>query len=268
MHDSNSHTKWYIFKKITLNKIPVVLHRRVVFPKHKNYFSQKKYNDENIKKVICISEAVKKETEKIIADKNKIIVVHSAIDTHIDIAEKKENSIPKIVTTAALTTEKNLFAFIDIAERFLVKSNAEFYIYGEGKLKHELQEYIHRKKLDNHVFIKGFVKNINRNLYPFDVFLFTSESEGFGTSILDAILNKVPVVANNFIAVNEIINDTKTGFIYKDIDDAVIKIESLLKNDELRNAIINNAYHFVQQFDLSLMNKKIQRIYSSLNIEH
>lgn len=264
LHDSNAHTKWIIFKQLTRNKIPVVLHRRVAFSKQINYLSQKKYNDENIKKVICISDVVRKETEKIITDKNKCIVIHSAVDTNIIIKEKSVNKIPIIVTTSALTEEKNLFEFIDISSKFLQKKEALFYIFGEGKLQEDLQYYINSKNMQNHVFLKGFVNNINQQLFLYDVFLFTSKNEGLGTSILDAMVNKVPVVTNNFAAAKEIIEDQETGFIYKNINDAVNKIESLLTNEQLRNTITDNAFIFVQQFDISLMNKKIEEVYHSI----
>ena len=96
------------------------------------------------------------------------------------------------------------------------------------------------------------------------MFLFTSTNEGLGTSILDAMNNKVPLVANNFAAAKETIENEKTGFIYKNIDDAVDKIESLLDNNDLRNTITDNAFQFVQQFDISLMNKKTEEVYNSI----
>ena len=262
LHDSNAHTNWYIFKQLTNNNIPVVLHRRVAFQKSENYFSRKKYNDENIKKVICISEAVKTETEKIIDDKNKIVIIHSSIDTSITFAEKPGNNIPKIITTAALTKEKNLFDFIDIAEQVLKNKNAHFYIFGEGQLKDELQEYINHKKLKEQVFLKGFVKDINWQLYQYDLFLFTSTSEGLGTSILDAMLQKVPIVSSNYNAAKEIIEDGKTGFIYKDVDDAAELIEKLLTTYNLQFTTITNACKFVQRFDIKFMQEKILNTYN------
>lgn len=261
IHDSNAHTKWFIFKQLTQNKIPVVLHRRVAFTKQKNYLSQKKYNEENIKKVICISEVVKKETEKIIDDKNKCVIIHSSIKVNNKTYERKINKIPKFVTTSSLTEEKNLIEFINIAQKYLQKKEAEFYIFGEGKLQEELQFYINNKNLQNHIFLKGFVKNINQQLYNYDLFLFTSTNEGLGTSILDAMNNKVPVVTNNFAAAKEIIENEKTGFIYKNTDDAIEKIESLMNNYDLRNTITENAFHFVQNYDIKIMQKKILDTY-------
>ena len=75
---------------------------------------------------------------------------------------------------------------------------------------------------------------------------------------------KTPVISSYFPSAGEMIKQEKTGFIYTDINDALAKIELLITNETLCNNITNNAFLFVQQFDVTLMCKQIEEKYTEL----
>ncbi|HUM53347.1 MAG TPA: glycosyltransferase family 4 protein, partial [Chitinophagales bacterium] len=220
-----------------------------------------------IQKIICVSNEVKKNFIPFI-DAEKLEIVYPGIDVK-KFENNKISTIKKnkkeftVGIVSALETEKNIEEFIEIANKLLHQRNdITFVIIGDGSLK-KMYENQH----SNLKFL-GFQQNIPQQLSKFDVFLFTSKNEGFGQVLLEAMAAKIPVVTNNFAAAHEIIAHEKTGYIYKSVDDAVSIIDKLLTNHNLRLTTTQNAFNFVQQFDITLMNKKIENIYNSIFTNH
>ena len=69
-------------------------------------------------------------------------------------------------------------------------------IIGDGELRPVLEEYISAHKLQNKVFLTGFVPQAMRYLRALDVFVFPSESEGFGIALLEAMALGIPALVN------------------------------------------------------------------------
>lgn len=248
--------------------VPAVLHRHVNIP----ITNTLKYNYHKIIQLFCVSKQVKVTASKTINEK-RLTVVYPGIKiiqyTHkqnrTESFLKKMFDIPadaKIIgIISAMVKEKNITEFIEIANRCHEQNkNYHFVLVGDGKLydsykKEYSSDYIH---------FTGFLKNINDVLSCFEIFLFTSQNEGFGLVLVEAMAAKVPVISNYFPSVNELIEQEKTGFIYKDINDAVAKTTLLITNETLRNNITTNAWKFVQQFDVTLMCKQTEEKYTEL----
>lgn len=264
VHDSKALTL-YIFATFLGLKIPVVVHRRVNFPITNKY----KYKHQQIKKIICLSDAVSKNFDNIVP-KNKIVCIPPAIDINKYNGEKNNrlkeelqlNEQSKIIgIVAAIEKEKNIEGFIQIAN-LLLSSNDElhFVIIGDGSLFNEYQ----KKYSNNNIHFLGFRNNIAQLLSAFDVFVFSSINEGFGQILLEAMALGVPIVCNNFPVAKEIIQSGKNGFIYTSTQEAVEQINNILNNTNQQEEIIATSKKYVQQFDVTLINKKIEQVYQSI----
>lgn len=269
LHDSHA-INTYILADCLGNNIPGIIHRHVNFPIHTKW----KYQYKKIQKIICVSNAVKKNFISFIDDK-KLEVIYPGIDVNkfqnseisIQNSLKQElnisNETKLIGIVSALEPEKNIEEFIKIAERITNKKNdIKYVIIGDGSLKSNLISQI--SNLKSQIHILGFRDDIPQILPSLDVFLFTSKNEGFGQVLLEAMASKVPVITSNFATAKEIIEDKKTGFIYKDINDAVQLIEKMLTTNDLRLTTITNAFNFVQYFDIKEMNEKINDLYQTI----
>ena len=273
LHDSHAINTYVLADLFGMN-IPAIIHRHVNFTISHKW----KYQHKKIKKIICVSKEVKRNLVAFISEE-KLIVVNPGIkmsqwsmvngqwNNKIKNELNLSNETKLIGIVAALEKEKNIEEFIAIANKIIEKKNdVHFVIVGDGSLILNLKAQILNLKAN--IYFLGFRNDIPEILSGFDVFLFTSKNEGFGQVLLEAMASKVPIVSSNFSTVKEIIENGKTGFIYKDIEEAISNIGCLIADVELRNIITKNAFSFVQQFDLSLMNKKIEEVYSSLNIEY
>ncbi len=68
-------------------------------------------------------------------------------------------------------------------------------IVGKGSLELELDRQARDLRVDDLVFFLGFREDVPRILASLDVFVLSSHMEGLGTSIMDAMASRLPVVA-------------------------------------------------------------------------
>lgn len=279
VHDSHSHTLAFI-SGLFGNKTPIIVSRRVDFPIRKSVFSKWKYNYSGIERIICISHKIKEIVAVDIKDKAKLVVVHSGIDlkrfegkTNKGIL-RKEYNIEKeewlIGNVSAIAPHKDYFTLVDTAEIVLNNGiKARFLLIGDGPMKEQIKEYINNKGLSDKIIMTGFRTDIPDVLPELDVFLFSSETEGLGTGVLDAIACKVPIVATRAGGVPEMIEHEKNGLLAdikdsKTLADNVIRI---LNNETFRKNIVQEAEKTLMNFTKESMAKKTFNVYEKVLAE-
>lgn len=96
--------------------------------------------------------------------------------------------------------------------------------------------------LENRVFLKGATKNVAAVLKEGDIFAFPSAYEGFGLSLGEAMSMGLPAVGyRNCSAVNELIQDGRTGFLYTDNSIDFSQKLCILMEDRLLRAKMGSA---------------------------
>jgi glycosyltransferase involved in cell wall biosynthesis len=267
LHDSHAINTYYIACLFGL-KIPAVIHRHVNFPVTKRW----KYNAEKIKKIICVSETVKAGFQSFITEE-KLVVIQPGIEisqwSENNNSQKIKNELNlsnehKIIgIVAALEKEKNIEEFLEIAKKVIEQNdNFHFVLIGDGSLMHTYTQSTKQQKKNIHFL--GFREDVKELICGFDVFLFTSKNEGFPLVLLEAMATKIPILSNNFPSVNELLQHQKNGLIYKNVEDAVYKLQLLNTETAQRKQLVENAFQFVQQFDITLMNQRIADVYKSI----
>jgi glycosyltransferase involved in cell wall biosynthesis len=254
-HDSKSHTIGLLTKLLFTKKFKLLVHRKVIFT-IKGWFSSKiKYSYKSVDSVICISKAV----EKVIKSndsKLRTVVIHDAIKPIFleksDFLIKKTNksNATFIGYIAALTKEKDHITFLKTAQK-LSDSNPNFHfvIIGIGVLKSELEQLCSDLGIENRVTFLGFLDNLNEVIPQMDALLFTSKSEGLGSTILDFFMAKKPVITVKNGGSEELVFNNKTGFI-TDIGNVTALTNYCLdvfSNPENTKRMVENAFEFASQ---------------------
>ncbi len=274
-HDSKAHTYAVLAKIFYFNKTPIIVHRKVVF-KIKNTLPTI-YKYKKVNHIICISKAVEKVVLQTLP-KPKTSVVYSAIslnNTKIDFDLRKNYNIPKehkiVGNIGALTYEKDHKTFLKVAKKMLEKdSKLHFVIVGSGKLEKELKADAQNLKIDKNVIFTGFINNAKTLTKQFDLFLFTSTSEGLGTVVLDAFLYKIPVITVKNGGCQELIINEKNGFIcdVQDINCLVEKSFRVLNDKKLQENLVLHAHDFlIKNFVISTMAEKLYDLYKKIKNE-
>ncbi len=280
VHDSAAHTLAAMACLKRLH-IPIVVHRRVDFPVKDNRFSKKKYNVDCIKRYFCVSGKIKEILEPAITGNAKVQVIYSGIDPDRFTGKRntgilhKEFRLPEkariIGNTSALADHKDLYTFVDTAEILLrTYDDIYFFIIGEGMEREALEQYIREKNLEKRIILTGFRKDIPDVMPEFDVFLFTSKTEGLGTSVLDAFACGIPVVTTNAGGIPEIVKNNENGLMAHVSDSATLASQtSLLLNEKaLCDKLRENAAETIKHFTKKVMAEKIYTAYREIYFLH
>ncbi|PMP67866.1 glycosyltransferase, partial [Desulfurella multipotens] len=262
-HASKAHTLGVFLKLLT--KKPLVYTRRVDYKQKK--ISKLKYLLTD--KVVCVAKSIEKDLYKNFHIQAETIYSSVDFDLIDKVDTKKVETIKKqygpliIGNIGALTAQKDHKTLIDAASQ--LDKSYTFLILGEGNLKQELEVYAKQKGVTNIVFL-GFRDDIQNYLAAFDLFVISSQNEGICSSILQAFLFKVPVVATNAGGVSELIGDNYRGLLVpiKDSQKLAFAIKKLLSEKDFSQTLVNRAFDFVKDFNYKITSKNYLNIYKML----
>lgn len=196
----------------------MVVSRRVDFPINNSF----KYSYFDVR-YIAVSEAIKKVMMDGGVPENKIDVVRSCIDlSGLDNAPIADIRTELGITKDAVVTG-NIAHMADhkgqiylIRAALIVKNKypgTKFVIVGDGELREKLEAEAKKLGLDGVVLFTGFREDIASLLSSFDIFAFPSHLEGLGTSLLDAMAMKIPIVSTTAGGIPEVVQDGVNGIL-------------------------------------------------------
>lgn len=264
-HDSHSHTLIWMAYKMTDFQIPSVVTRRLNNPIRDK--SKAKYNHPGVKRIICISEAVKETMLPQIDDVNRIVKISSGIDLGKR-SEPKYLDLSKDLVlgyVAAFTEEKDHQLFAEVALDLIQRNiNCQFLLVGEGPLLEKTKDFV-AKYADKFEFT-GFVNDVDAQYNRMDILLHTAKSEALGTSILDGMKFGLPIIANDVGGIKEIVGHGKNGFLVKDrnilqMSDYVI---SLIEDIEMYTRMSERSLEMVKPYGNISMVHKTMDLYKEI----
>lgn len=167
----------------------------------------------------------------------KITIINNGIKPTNQTYSTTKNRIPIIGGAGRLDIQKRFDYLIEIAA-LLKKRGHKFQIHiaGEGEKRDELTQQINKQGLENEVILKGFIEDISAFFTSIDLFALTSQYEGFGYVMAEAMMAHKPVIAFDNSSANDIVTNNETGFLVPafDIELFTEKIELLLIDENLR----------------------------------
>ncbi|MEO6722081.1 MAG: glycosyltransferase [Ferruginibacter sp.] len=193
-----------------------------------------------------------------LADPKRIFVLPVTVPlvgTKINDKEVCDSNRPlSILFVGRLVPQKNLFFWLDIAKEIIKQLPAvSFDIVGDGYLKSELQQYADKSGIANSVHFHGEVRNdLLKDYYSkADIFLMTSNYEGFGRVILEAGVFGLPVISTNITGPEDIIISGYNGYLFEtgDKEGFVNCIVELFNKPQKRIELgRNNQKHVIDKF--------------------
>ena len=88
------------------------------------------------------------------------------------------------------------------------------------------------------LIFEGETKKSLEMMSKADIYVMTSDYEGYSLTILEALLEELPVVVTNFEEAKESVIDSKNGYLTEfDVQDICDKIERLMNDQEERETI-------------------------------
>jgi glycosyltransferase involved in cell wall biosynthesis len=139
---------------------------------------------------------------------------------------------------------KNIF---DIRHR--LNKNVCLIIVGTGSDEYvnELKKYAYNIGVSSHIIFTGFISNPNKMISSLDLLIAPSCVDAFGRTIVEAMLQKTPVLAAKSGGHLSIINEGVNGMFYDPTTQYEFsdKISSIMDNKDM-TVLTNKAYYLAQ----------------------
>lgn len=230
---------------LTRSPMPaLVAARRVDFRLKRNSFSRWKYRQVDL--FIASSNAIR---DLLIADgvePAKVATVYEGIDVgriarlepvNVRALFFLPHNAPVIGNVAALVPHKGQRHLIEAMPMVIAQvPDARLVILGEGPLRPQLEHRVKQLHLERHVVLPGFRDDVLACIKGFDLFVLSSETEGLGTSLLDAMAAGKACVGTRAGGIPEAVTDGETGLVVPTHDPTALAhaIVRLLQDEPLR----------------------------------
>jgi glycosyltransferase involved in cell wall biosynthesis len=141
---------------------------------------------------------------------------------------KPESNI--ILTVARLDNQKDHFTLLKAFELLIREiDNVSLWFVGDGPLMKELKRYVKENNIEKNVEFLGWQNNVKEFFLNSDIFILSSNREGFPYALIEAMSFGLPVVCTDTpYGPREILDDGKYGYLVPMKDH--IKMKEVMKN--------------------------------------
>ncbi len=157
-----------------------------------------------------------------------------------------------LITACRLEAQKNPMMLVKIAKELKDKKfDYTFNIYGSGTFQKQMDEYIKKYQLDNVHIING-VTNLKPCYLNSDLYVITSNFEGFPLSVIEANSFSVPVIWKEM-------KDPTSSCVFNDVNGYIIdsndpkefanKIIEVLSNKEHLHKLKESTYLLASRYE-------------------
>lgn len=163
------------------------------------------------------------------------------------------NTSFSIGTVSRLSPQKNLPLLIQLTGALVARDvEVQCSIVGAGPLEGVLKELVHKSRLEKNITFLGRSSNILKFMQTLDLFVLTSDYEGFGLVLLEAMDAGIPVVASNVSAIPEVLGEGHIGlFEPRSLEDLISKTLDLLTREKLRSSTLDYQRERLRLFSMN-----------------
>ncbi|MFB0565735.1 MAG: glycosyltransferase family 4 protein [Candidatus Aminicenantaceae bacterium] len=265
----------------SIAKVPIkIISRRVDFSLRQNVFSRWKYR-KNVDVIVAVSEGVKKVLISDGINSDSVEVIPDCTDfsrfegTFSPDYLRKEFSFDPddyLVGIVAHLAGHKGHKYLISAAKFLKEhtDKVKILIVGEGSLEQDLKRQARELMVEDIVHFLGFREDVPQILHSLDLFVLSSYLEGFGSSILDAMACRLPVVATRTGGIPEVVINEETGLLVPTRDPLSLAkaILRVYRDRELATRLAQRGYEFVRQkFSTRVIAENVINLYEKLAAE-
>lgn len=203
--------------------------------------------DPRIDGIVCLSSFVERNIQKqMFFQKTVTRVIHHGFDrkwyseNEPDADNKSINNSDEIVIGCIANNRqvKGIKYLLEASQAFNSSKKVKFLLVGAG-LQAEIDKMKSRGMDTSNLKAVGFVEDLRPIYKQFDIYVQPSLSEGLGKSIVECMLNGIPVIATKSGGPEELIIDQESGLLIdkKSSDQLGKAIQSLIDSAPLRKKV-------------------------------
>ncbi|WP_303904036.1 glycosyltransferase [Thiohalomonas denitrificans] len=175
----------------------------------------------------------------------------------------------RIAFVGRLVPIKRPDRFLDVAKKLSARrpGRYEFYIFGDGPLRSETENYLKSHHLVETVHCMGFREDIATCLAEMDMLLMVSDHEGLPMTLLECLALGVPVIARGVGGIPQVLGNGDAGRIVEDDgSDSVLQAVLELERDPSgkQRMVDEGRRRVMQHFSASACAEQYQEIYQGV----
>ncbi|MFW5795078.1 MAG: glycosyltransferase [Bacillota bacterium] len=259
-----------IIKKLGIYNAPLVITEHSTHNKRRDInllkpiekFVYKSFDD-----VICISKGTKDNLNDWIVRDKSMKTVYNGIDLKKFSYDRpkynyEDKSEIKLIMVASFSKQKDQLTVI----KSLQKLPKEFKLYfaGEGPKLGQAKKLVDNLGLSDRVIFLGNRNDIPDLLKTMDIFILSSNWEGFGLVVVEAMASGLPVIVSNIPGLSEVVNGYGKVFEQgnkKELSEIILEIST---NNELYKKLAEKSVERAQDFSMRKMVEEYINIYENL----
>lgn len=185
----------------------------------------------------------------------------------VPIIKEFKNRQNRILYLGRLDRRKGLIELLNAYKIVKMEiKDALLIVVGKGPLEDDCKKLVRELDLSDAVIFKGYAESDLIPSYYASCDVYCSPAlggESFGIVLLEAMAVGKPVLASKIPGYDRVIRDGYNGLFFdpRNSEDIARKIIRVLKDEELKNSLINNGREFVMGYSWERVAKMIEEFY-------
>ncbi len=225
-------------------------------------------------KIICISNQTEFQLIKHVdIVSNKTIVINNGICIEkyskakeylrIELLEDYKLGDFLLLQVARFTEQKDQSTLIRALQ--YLPNNVKAIFVGDGVLREQAELLAFSLGVNNRTFFLGNRTDVAEILKTVDLLIMSSNCEGFGLAVVEAMAASKPIVASNIPGLAEVVGDAGLLFEKGNEHDLAVKITNLMKSENLYKKMAQKGVMHVCLFDVKNMIDRYYQVYVDLS---
>ena len=221
-------------------------------------------------KIVSVSKEVARSVKAVYGVDSEVIYNGVEVDEFPNNLKRKSDFI-HILNIASFRKEKNIPLLIDaFSEAIRQERKIKLFLVGNGPQRSLLEQQIEKKGIRDSVTLLGWRSDIPKILADCDIFLLSSDSEGFPMVLVEAMATGKPIIATSVGGVPEIVEDGINGFLVAPGDshafaEAILKLS---RDEKLREEMGRKGREKAEkEFNMKITALKYQKLYEKSLLE-
>lgn len=193
-------------------------------------------------------------------------------DEKMNLLDKYQLSQPFVVYTGSVYPHKNVDILVSAIEKHNQEKEVDLHlalICSRSVFWDRLNKKIEQRNLSTWIKLLGFVDDEDvSKLYSLALALVhPSKMEGFGLTGLEAMSVGLPVISSNASCLPEVYGDAALYFNPSDVNDLVSCLETIIKDQDLRDGMAERGYLQAEKYSWKKMAKETLTVYKQASPE-
>lgn len=223
--------------------------------------------------VVCISESTKRDVMRFYNIlEERISVIYQPVQElfYEQTTSPTPASIERyIITVGSINSRKNLLNMVKAYERLPKANRPKFLVVGNGReYRRKVEQYIAEHGLQNDITIRSDIHDAStlKSLYAGAVcMIYPSFYEGFGLPVVEAALQRCPVITSNVSSLPEAAGPEAIQCNPNSVDELTNALLLLTQNEQERTARGNACHDYCRSmFNPATLTHQMYELYHSL----